>query len=63
MKEPQKIKLTDSPTNKNVKSTPLPSSKRYPETIDDDDVYTKQTNKDEDNKQNNSKSISELESL
>ena len=62
MKEPQRIKLTDSPTNKNVKLTPLPSTKQYPEVMEDD-IYTIQILKNEDNKQNNSEGISELESL
>jgi hypothetical protein len=57
MKEPTKIKLTDNPENKNVKLTPLPSNRHYDiEMLDD--VWIK----NEDNKQNNSQSIQQLES-
>ena len=41
MKEPQKIKLTDSPINKKVNLIPLPSLiDKYPETTKDD-LYIK----------------------
>lgn len=63
MKEPAKIKLTDSPECKKVNLTPLPSiEKSYPEPINDD-VYIKTTNKNnvginnEDNPKNDSESI------
>lgn len=62
MKEPQRIKLTDSPESKKVNLIRLLSTNNYPETMDDD-VYTKNTNINENNQQNNSQSISELESL
>jgi hypothetical protein len=59
MKEPQKIKLTDSPESKRVKLTPLPSLEdKYPETMKDD-IYIKLRdseldNTNENNKQNDS---------
>ena len=53
MKEPTKIKLTDSPQPKKVNLVPLPSlSDKYLDTMDDD-VYTKTNNQNENNKQNN----------
>lgn len=62
MKEPQRIKLTDSPTNKRVDLTPLPSLKdKYPDRMNDD-VYIKPLEIYEDNQQNNSQSIQQLES-
>ena len=57
MKEPVKIKLTDNPPNKNVKLTPLLSTSHYDIEMTDD-LWIK----DENNKQNNSQSISKLES-
>jgi hypothetical protein len=57
MKEPVKIKLTDNPPNRNVKLTPLPSTSHYDIEMTDD-LWIK----DENNKQNNSQSISKLES-
>jgi hypothetical protein len=57
MKEPQRIKLTDSPTSKKVNLTPLPSLQdKYFETMNDD-VYIKPLEIYEDNKQDNSESI------
>ena len=57
MKEPQRIKLTDSPENKKVNLTPLPSlSNKYLDTMDDD-VYIKPLEIYEDNQQDNSESI------
>jgi hypothetical protein len=57
MKEPQRIKLTDSPTSKKVNLTPLPSLQdKYFETMNDD-VYIKSLEIYEDNKQDNSESI------
>jgi hypothetical protein len=57
MKEPQRIKLTDSPTNKRVNLTPLPSLQdKYFETMNDD-VYIKPLEIYEDNQQDNSESI------
>ena len=57
MKEPTKIKLTDNPENKNVKLTPLPSNTYYDIEMTDD-VWIKNEN----NQQNNSQSIQQLES-
>jgi hypothetical protein len=52
MKEPTKIKLTDSPENKRVNLTPLPSLQdKYLDSINDD-VYIKPLEIYEDNKQN-----------
>lgn len=62
MKEPKRIKLTDSPSNKKVNLIPLPSKDNYPDTMEDD-TYTKQLSSNENNQQNNSKGISELESM
>jgi len=62
MKEPKRIKLTDSPESKKVNLTPLPSKDNYPDVMGDD-VYTKSMNSNENNKQNNSQGISELESM
>ena len=57
MKEPQRIKLTDSPTNKRVNLTPLPSLRdKYFETMNDD-IYIKPLEIYEDNQQDNSESI------
>lgn len=62
MKEPQRIKLTDSPTNKRVTLTPLPSLEdKYLDSINDD-VYIKPLEIYEDNQQDNSESIQQLES-
>ena len=62
MKEPQRIKLTDSPENKRVNLTPLPSLQdKYLDSINDD-VYIKSLEIYEDNQQNNSESIQQLES-
>jgi threonine dehydratase len=57
MKEPEKIKLTDNPENKKVKLTPLPSTTQYDIEMEND-VWIKNEN----NQQNNSQSISKLES-
>jgi len=57
MKEPIKIKLTDNPENKNVKLTPLPSNTYYDIEMSDD-IWIKNEN----NQQNNSQSIQQLES-
>jgi hypothetical protein len=57
MKEPQRIKLTDSPESKKVNLTPLPSLRnKYLDKIDDD-VYIKSLEIYEDNQQDNSESI------
>ena len=57
MKEPRKIKLTDSPTSKNVNLTPLPSLKdKYPDSMSDD-IYIKPLETYENNQQDNSESI------
>ena len=61
MKEPQRIKLTDSPENKNVKLTPLPSNTQYDIEMSDD-VWVKEKN-NENNRENNPKGISELDSM
>ena len=58
MKEPIKIKLTDNPENKNVKLIPLQSTAYYDIEMSDD-IWIK----NEDNKQNDSQSISELDSM
>jgi hypothetical protein len=58
MKEPKRIKLTDNPENKRVNLTPLPSDYKYDIEMEND-VWIKNEN----NKQNNSQSISELESM
>jgi hypothetical protein len=61
MKEPVKIKLTDSPESKKVNLTPLPSlSDKYLNKINDD-VYIKSLETHEDNQQDNSESIQKLE--
>lgn len=57
MKEPIKIKLTDNPENKNVKLTPLLSTEYYDIEMSDD-IWIKNEN----TKQNNTQSISKLES-
>jgi hypothetical protein len=67
MKEPKRIPLTDNPRNKEPQKIPL--TKIYPESMIDDlydiheagcgVVYTK---KNENNQQDDKKSISELES-
>jgi hypothetical protein len=57
MKEPVRIKLTDSPENKKVNLTPLPSLEdKYFDRMNDD-VYIKPLEIYEDNQQNNSESI------
>jgi hypothetical protein len=57
MKEPQRIKLTDSPENKRVNLTPLPSLQdKYLDNISDD-IYIKSLEIYEDNQQDNSESI------
>jgi hypothetical protein len=57
MKEPQRIKLTDSPESKKVNLTPLPSLRnKYLDKMDDD-VYIKSLEIYEDNQQDNSESI------
>jgi hypothetical protein len=57
MKEPTKIKLTDNPKNKSVKLIPLASTQDYDVEMSDN-IWIK----NEDNKQNNSQSIQQLES-
>ena len=58
MKEPVRIKLTDSPESKKVHLTPLPSLEdKYLDKMNDD-IWIKHEN----NQQNNSQSISKLES-
>jgi hypothetical protein len=57
MKEPTKIKLTDNPENKKVKLIPLPSMQYYDIEMSDD-IWIKNEN----NQQNNSQSIQQLES-
>ena len=57
MKEPVRIKLTDSPESKKVHLTPLPSLEdKYLDKMDDD-VYIKPLEIYEDNQQDNSESI------
>jgi len=57
MKEPTKIKLTDNPKNKSVKLTPLTSTQHYDIEMSND-IWIKNEN----NQQNNSQSIQQLES-
>jgi hypothetical protein len=57
MKEPKRIKLTDSPENKKVNLTPLPSTTQYDIEMEND-VWVKNEN----NQQNNTQGISKLES-
>ena len=57
MKEPKRIKLTDSQINKKVNLIPLPSLiDKYPDRMNDD-VYIKSLEIYEDNQQDNSDSI------
>jgi hypothetical protein len=56
MKEPTRLKLTNNPSNKKVQLIPL-TSDNYDMTMIDD-VWTK----DENNSQDNSQSIQQLES-
>jgi hypothetical protein len=57
MKEPQRIKLTDSPISKKVNLIPLPSLiDKYPDRMSDD-VYTKSSETHEDYQQDSSKSV------
>ena len=59
MKEPKRIPLTDNPRNKEPQKLPLTTPNHYD--IDMiDDLWIK---KNEDNKQDNKTSISELDSL
>jgi hypothetical protein len=68
MKEPNRIPLTNNPRSKEPKKLPL--EKQYPEPIIDDlwdSVYTQHSppilaKKNENNLENNSQSIQELES-
>jgi hypothetical protein len=64
MQEPKRIKLTDSPENKRVNLTPLPSTSQYDIEMFDD-IYDPSSliKNNENNKQNNSQSVSELESM
>jgi hypothetical protein len=62
MKEPQRIKLTDSPENRKVNLIPLPALEmKYADEIYDD-IYIRPLNTHEDNQKNNSESIQQLES-
>ena len=56
-KEPQRIKLTDSPENKKVNLTPLPSLENKDLDNINDNVYIKSLEIYEDNQQDNSESI------
>ena len=57
MKEPQRIKLTDSPESKKVNLTPLPPLRnKYLDKMDDD-IYIKSLEIYENNQQDNSESI------
>ena len=57
MKEPTKIKLTDSPQPKKINLIPLPSlDTKYVDEMTDD-IYIKQLKTNENNQQNNSESI------
>ena len=62
MKEPQKIKLTETPANKDVKKIPLPPLYKPEWDIgqDNDDVYIPVNNLEhinEDNSENHSESV------
>jgi len=59
MKEPKRIKLTETPSHKEVNKIPLPPLYKYKWDFgqDNDDVYVPIEKKDEDNSQNNSESI------
>lgn len=59
MKEPKRIKLTETPSHKDVNKIPLPPLYKPEWDIgqDNDDVYVPIEKKDEDNSQNNSESI------
>ena len=57
MKEPQRIKLTDSPENKRVTLTPLPSLENKDLDNINDNVYIKSLEIYEDNQQDYSESI------
>lgn len=59
MKEPKRIKLTETPSNKDVNKIPLPPLYKPEWDLgqDNDDVYVPIEKKDEDNSQNNSESI------
>ena len=62
MKEPKRIKLTDSPENKKVNLIPLLALEmKYADEIYDD-IYIRPLKTHEDNQQNNSESIQQLES-
>lgn len=57
MKEPKKIKLTDSPISKKVNLIPLPSLQdKYLDRMSED-ICIKSSEEYEDNKQNNSESV------
>jgi hypothetical protein len=58
MKEPERIPLTDAPKNKEPKRIPLTTPSNY-----DIEMIDHLWVKNEDNKQDNSESISELDSL
>lgn len=58
MKEPERIPLTNNPRNKEPKKIPLTRTEVYDIEMLGDDLW----NKNENNQQNNSESIPELES-
>ena len=70
MKEPKRIPLTDHPRTKEPNKIPLGSNRTYPESIQDDLWIREETNggppifskHNEDNQQNNTTSIQQLES-
>jgi hypothetical protein len=62
MKEPQRIRLTDSPESKRVSLTPLPSLQDKDLDTINDNVYIKSLGAYENNQQDNSESIQQLES-
>ena len=63
MKEPQRIKLTDSPINKKVNLIPLPSLiDKYPDRMNNEvDITPLETY--EDYQQDSSESVQQLDSL
>lgn len=61
MKEPKRIKLTDSPESKKINLIPLLPNNNYPDPMDDD-IFMQPMSKNENNQQNNTQIVSKLES-
>lgn len=62
MKEPERIPLTDNPRSKNVKKFPLTTTNPNPDVDNYKKLWVTPTANNENNSENNSQSISELES-